>query len=139
MIMLDSAKLYEYCIKYYTPKSLLYVSTSTNPMSLEEVVKKYAPKYILIPCTELGARLETTIDDIEYKVISVTKGSGHFYCDHIDNDKAYQFDDMSPKNGVHAFPASNVERGIAMSEVKNANGDVVDQSFYVLAMLMRQK
>lgn len=139
MIMLDSAKLYEYCIKYFAPKELLYVSTTNDSTSLENIVRKYEPKYILIPCTELGARLEMIFDDTKYNVISVTKGSGHFYCDHIVDNKAYQFDDMSPREMVRTFPASRIESGIAKSEIKDEKGEVIDQSYYALAMLMRQK
>ena len=117
-IMVDSAKIYEYCLKYVCPRELLYVSTVNDSSTMESVVSKYEPTYLLIPSTELGANLEKEISGIKYKLISITKGSGHFFCEHIKDDKSYQFDDMSPKERKYIRPSSDILNGISRTERK---------------------
>ena len=118
MIMLDSAKIYEYLLKYFVKKETLYVSTDNNVKSTEEAIKKYKPKYILIPVTELHANSTFKVDDTTYRLISASKGSGHFYCDHIVGEDAYQYDDRTPKTVEKRHTLENVLKGIRMSEIK---------------------
>lgn len=118
MIMLDSAKIYEYLLKYFVKKETLYVSTDNNVRSTEEAIRKYKPKYILIPVTELHANSTFKVDDVNYHLISASKGSGHFYCDHIVGEDAYQFDDRTPKTLMRKHTLANVLEGIRKSEVR---------------------
>lgn len=118
LIMVDFAKVYEYCLKYVCPKDLLYASIVNDNTAMEKIIDRYSPKYVLIPSTELGANLEKNIANINYRLISITKGRGHFYCEHIVDDKALQFDDMCEMNNIKVRSVDDLLHGIARSELK---------------------
>lgn len=113
-IMEDIAKIYDMCLKYYVPREILYVSTSSYDTNT--AVNMYKPRYICIPSTELRANLEKDICGYKYKLISISKGSGHFYCDHIRDDIAYRFDDRTPKNVVIKHSVDDILKGIKANE-----------------------
>ena len=127
MIMLDSAKIYEYLLKYYVQKEMLYVSTDNNVKSTKEAIIKYKPTYILIHANRTFTVKCPDGEEIEYTLISVSKGSGHFYCEHIKfNGEVRQFDDRSPKGSIVRHTVNDVMRGIQRSEIK-----IAKRNFYL--------
>lgn len=118
MIMLDSAKIYQYCLQYFVKKTTLYVSTDNDIRSTKDAILKYKPIYLLIPITELRANTTLTVGKYTYTLISVSKGSGHFFCDHIKpNGDALQFDDRSPKNTPRRHRIEDILMGIKQNEI----------------------
>ena len=118
MIMLDSAKIYQYCLQYFVKKTTLYVSTDNDIRSTKDAILKYKPIYLLIPITELRANTTLTVGEYTYTLISVSKGSGHFFCDHImPNGTALQFDDRSPKRMPRRHRIEDILMGIKQNEI----------------------
>lgn len=116
----DAARVYQFCLKWYVPKSILHVCTDDH-LSTAEVIRKYKPIYILTLATQLGPNTNMTLgegkDAIEYEIASITKGSGHFYCDHVFGDWCWQFDDRTPMKIIRRHPLEQMIEDIARHQI----------------------